>query len=204
MAVNNACILGPEASRVSMTSSNAPTTTALGPTADSGRVLAPNRHLRSRRLSTTRARKWIDILRGMVDKQPCDALRPAAERLAGRFAFRRSRLPDAGPFEAATTANPLIVRFLPGAECMRERSARQFASDSREVLGSHAGSESTAPAQFCRQDKEIAAFRGWLPLDPDGVHAAQWNPAWNLEGSVRRGVTLAASAAVGGASWKPD
>jgi hypothetical protein len=46
-------------------------------------------------------------------------------------------MPDPGPVEAAAAANSLIVRFLSGAERMRERSARKFASDSREFLGSH-------------------------------------------------------------------
>ena len=36
---------------------------------------------------TTRARKWVDFFRGMVGKQPCDALRPAAERLGPALRF---------------------------------------------------------------------------------------------------------------------
>jgi hypothetical protein len=101
-----------------------------GPIADDGRALTQNHRRLSRgRLLTTRARKWVDFLRGMVDKQPRDVLRPAAERLTGRFAFRRSRLPNAGPPRTAAAANQLIVRFLSSGARMRERSARGLPSD---------------------------------------------------------------------------
>jgi hypothetical protein len=103
----------------------------LGPLRDYYRVPLSDeeRHLPIIIKFTTRARKPLDFLRGMVDKPLRDALRPAAERFAGRFALGGTRMSDAGSIGAAGMVNALIVRVLPGVKCMPGGRARGFPSD---------------------------------------------------------------------------
>ena len=55
--------------------------------------------------------------------------------------------------------------------------ARQFASDSREFLGSHPASGIQRLASYLRQNKDFSPSGGGFRWTPEGVHRTQWNPA---------------------------